>query len=182
MPAWSHDGARVAYTCRRGIGLGSLCFCILDRVGGFESSVFACGAAPGHASWSPDGRIAFDTVGGSVALALPQPGAREYFLRALNTMATCPHWRPRMSAIPGPGQVTIRWAHSAGATSYNLYVGTGPGVTTTSGTRIEGVVSPFLHTGLAAGNTYHYVLTALNSGRETEASPEVFATVPPPSP
>lgn len=73
-------------------------------------------------------------------------------------------------AISGAGQVTISWSPVTGATSYNIYWGTTTGVTTAS-TKISGVTSPYIHTGLISGSTYYYRVRANNSG----LSDEVFS-------
>ncbi|MDD2310030.1 MAG: hypothetical protein PHH91_10660 [Desulfuromonadaceae bacterium] len=68
-------------------------------------------------------------------------------------------------------QLSLAWDPVAGATSYNLYWSTVPGVTVTSGAKISGVSSSsYVHTGLAAGTTYYYVVTAANSASESAAS------------
>ena len=67
-------------------------------------------------------------------------------------------------------QLTLAWDPVAGATSYNLYWSTAPGVTSASGTKISAVSSSYVHTGLAAGTTYYYVVTAVDSTSESAAS------------
>ncbi len=80
-----------------------------------------------------------------------------------------------VSAIPGNVQVTVSWNTVSGATSYNIYWSTTAGVTTASGTKIPGVTSPYIHTGLINGTTYYYVVTALNANGESAASSQASA-------
>ncbi|NVN89636.1 MAG: fibronectin type III domain-containing protein [Desulfuromonadales bacterium] len=81
-----------------------------------------------------------------------------------------------VAAVGGSGQVTLTWSAVTGATSYNLYYATSPGVSKTTGTKIANAVSPYVHTGLAAGTTYYYMVTGVNSVGESAASPEASAT------
>jgi len=86
-----------------------------------------------------------------------------------------------VAATPGDTQVTITWDQSTGATSYNIYWSTSPGVTTASGTRIPGANSPYLQTALVDGTTYYYIVTAVNAVGESTASPQVSAIPAPPT-
>ena len=88
-----------------------------------------------------------------------------------------------MSATGGANQVTISWTAVSGATSYNVYWSTTSGVTTANGTRIAGATSPYVQTGLSAGTSYYYVVTAVNSAGESVASAQSAATTnaPPPT-
>lgn len=81
-----------------------------------------------------------------------------------------------VTAVGGTNQVTVTWPTVSGATSYNLYWSTTPGVTTATGTLIANVSSPFIHSGRAASTTYYYVLTALNAVGPSAASAQVSAT------
>jgi len=81
-----------------------------------------------------------------------------------------------VAAAPGDGQVTISWNAVAGATSYNLYWATAPGVTPATGTQIAGVTSPFVHGALVNGTTYYYVVTAVNALGESPASAQASAS------
>ena len=80
------------------------------------------------------------------------------------------------SATAGNGQVTVSWTAVTGATSYNLYWSTSSGVTTSTGTKISGVASPYTQTSLANGITYYYVVTAVSAGGESAASNSASAT------
>ena len=80
-----------------------------------------------------------------------------------------------VTATPGNGQVTIAWTTVTGATSFNIYWSTTPGVTTTSGTKITGVGSPYIHSGLINDTTYYYVVTAVNNDGESTPSSQVSA-------
>jgi fibronectin type 3 domain-containing protein len=79
-------------------------------------------------------------------------------------------------ATGGTNQVTLSWSPVTAATSYNVYYATASGVTKASGTKISNAVSPAVQTGLAAGTTYYYIVTAVNSAGEGAASVQVAAT------
>lgn len=81
-----------------------------------------------------------------------------------------------LTATPASASVTISWSSVSGATSYNLYWNTTGGVTTTNGTKVAGVSSPYTHSGLTNGTVYYYVLTAVNDNGESTASPQATAT------
>jgi len=81
-----------------------------------------------------------------------------------------------LAASAGNTLNTISWSAVSGATSYNLYWSTTAGVTTSTGTKITGVTSPYSHTGLTNGTTYYYIVTAVNAGGEGSAGAEVSAT------
>ena len=81
-----------------------------------------------------------------------------------------------VSAAPGNTQITLNWTSVTGATSYNLYWSTTNGVTTSTGAEIGPIASPYTHTGLSNGTTYHYVVTAVNSGGESLPSAQVNTT------
>lgn len=81
-----------------------------------------------------------------------------------------------VSAAAGNGQATITWNPVSGATSYNVYWSTTSGVTKTNGTKISSVTSPYTQAGLTNGKPYYYIVTAINSSGESEASAQVSAT------
>lgn len=81
-----------------------------------------------------------------------------------------------VSAVGGTNQATISWPAVNGATSYNIYWASTTGVTTTNGTKVAGATSPYVKTGLSAGSTYYFIVTAVNSVGESTASSQVTAT------
>lgn len=95
---------------------------------------------------------------------------------------TAPSAPTGVTAVGGSKQVSISWSAVSGATSYNLYRSTTSGVTPSNGTRISGVTSPYVNTGLSDGTAYYYVVTAVNSVGESAASSEASATTNPPPP
>ena len=80
-----------------------------------------------------------------------------------------------VTATSGNGQVTIAWTAVTGGTSYNIYWSTTSGVTAATGTKITGVGSPFIHSGLVNETTYYYVVTAVNNDGESTPSSQVSA-------
>lgn len=89
-------------------------------------------------------------------------------------------------ATGGVNQVSISWPAVAGATSYNIYWANVPGVTKANGVKITNATTPYIQTGLAAGTTYYYIVTAVNSAGEgvasSQASAATNAATPPPAP
>ncbi len=86
-------------------------------------------------------------------------------------------------ANAGDNSVTVYWSPVAGATSYNIYRSTSPGVTKTTGTKVSGVQSPNTVAGLTNATPYYFVVTAVNAAGESGISVEKTATpsaTPPP--
>ncbi len=97
--------------------------------------------------------------------------------------ATAPGAPSSLIANAGDNSVTLSWSPAAGATSYNTYRGTAPGVTKTTGTKVSGVQSPNVVSGLTNGTPYYFVVTAVNAAGESGISAEKTATpsaTPPP--
>jgi fibronectin type 3 domain-containing protein len=88
---------------------------------------------------------------------------------------TAPAAPTGVSGIGGANQVSISWTAVSGATSYNIYYSASSGVTTTNGTLIANATSPRIQTGLVAGTTYYFIVTAVNSTGEGAASTQASA-------
>ena len=84
------------------------------------------------------------------------------------------------------GQVRVSWTASAGATSYQVYYDTAPGVTKASPNKVSGAVSPQVIGSLTNGVAYTFVVTASNTNGESATSFETsaipLASPPPPPP
>lgn len=83
---------------------------------------------------------------------------------------TAPAAPTAVTAVGGANQATINWPAVSGAASYNLYWSATNGVTKTSGTKVAGVSSPYVMTGLSAGTTYYFIVTSANNVGESVAS------------
>ncbi|MCZ6690314.1 MAG: delta-60 repeat domain-containing protein [Planctomycetota bacterium] len=70
----------------------------------------------------------------------------------------------------GAGELRLDWNVVAGATSYDLYMSTSPGVTKATGSLIAGVFPPHPLSGLANGTTYYFVATAIDTAGGTPES------------
>jgi len=87
--------------------------------------------------------------------------------------------------LPSPELVTIlsaetgnilSWSEQDGADSYNLYWATTADVTPTTGTLIENVTSPYVHTELTAAQDYYYAVVSVNADGESKLVTEYKAT------
>ncbi len=73
----------------------------------------------------------------------------------------------------------LDWNASAGATSYNVYLASVPGVTRSNylslpnGQKITGVTHPYFLSGLISGMRYYLVVTAVNAAGESGESSEL---------
>ena len=83
-----------------------------------------------------------------------------------------------VTATAGNGQVTVSWSAVAGATSYNIYYASSPGVTTASPTKVVGATSGDPVTGLTNGTTYYFVVTAFNANGESAVSSPEMSAIP----
>ena len=77
----------------------------------------------------------------------------------------------------GDTSVTLAWSEVKGASTYQVYWNT-VGKVSTRDKKIERVKSPFTHDKLDKGETYYYVVTALNEGGESVSAPIQATLIP----
>ncbi|MBT6615724.1 MAG: hypothetical protein HOB38_26765 [Deltaproteobacteria bacterium] len=81
---------------------------------------------------------------------------------------------PEMFTVtPGKFQNRLTWKPVADATAYNLYWGKSAELTRENGIKIENVESGFVHSDLNEAIYFHYILTAVKDGLESEPETEV---------
>lgn len=112
-----------------------------------------------------------------VVTAFNTPGESVHSNQSIaEPVAPAPSAPTGLTASPGDHQVSLTWATTSGATSYNVYRSTTSGGPYSKVTP-SGVPMPsFTNTGLTDGTTYYYVVTAVNSGGESGDSSQVSAT------
>lgn len=79
----------------------------------------------------------------------------------------------RVVVLRGDKENVIVWDSVPGGGSYDIYFRTSSGVTTTNGTKIINVKSPYRHTGRTNGTTYYYIVVARNAAGSALASSQV---------
>ena len=83
---------------------------------------------------------------------------------------------PTLTATAGTSQVSLSWTASSGAASYNVYRGTGTGGEGTTALATVPTGTTYTDTGVTAGTTYYYEVTAVNSAGSSPRSNEQSAT------
>jgi kumamolisin len=92
------------------------------------------------------------------------------------TPTTAPSAPTGLTATPGNSSVTLSWAASAGATSYNVYRGTSPGGEGSTAIISDITATTYTDSTVTNGVTYYYEVSATNSVGTSGFSNEVSAT------
>ncbi len=83
-----------------------------------------------------------------------------------------------LAVKPGDSEAILSWLDVPGAFAYNLYFGTDPGLTVQTSTKIEGITSPYAHTGLTNNASYYYALTCVDENEVEGPLSEEQTVVP----
>jgi hypothetical protein len=81
-----------------------------------------------------------------------------------------------LSAAPGNGQVSLTWATSANAVSYNVYIGTTAGGESSTAAASAVAGTNYTAAGLSNGTAYYFKIAAVNSNGTSLLSSESSAT------
>jgi hypothetical protein len=107
----------------------------------------------------------------------PRPAEDQSYVSPLASSDKSPVTKPAVKQTAKPhkkGQLTLTWDAVAGASWYNLYYGTKPGVTRYSKKKITKIdATSHTVTGLSPGTVYYFVVTAANARTESDESCEV---------
>ena len=120
----------------------------------------------------------------AAALALACCGGSDGNVTTDKTAPVSGSWAD-VRVASGNQAVTLKWedktATKADTVTYNIYFSTSPGVTKAGSgvTKIAGVTSPYIHTGLTNGSAYYYVVTKVTNGKEGVESYEASAVPQP---
>lgn len=93
------------------------------------------------------------------------------------TPVTAPARPSSVAATAGDSRATVSWYGVTGATSYNIYYSTSPGVTKAA-SKIANVTNPYTVAGLRNGVTYYFAVTAVNASGESDISTNEAAATP----
>ena len=81
-----------------------------------------------------------------------------------------------LAVKPGDTENVLSWLEVPNAVSYNLYFSTDPNLTFDTATKIEGVTTPYIHSGLTNDTPYFYALSAVTEDEaESQLSEEQTA-------
>ncbi len=101
--------------------------------------------------------------------------SRNHTIRKISPLPTAPSAPAGVLVTAGNGQATISWDSIPGADCYNLYCDNGTSVTTTTGTGIASIASPYVYSGLTNGNPLSCIVTAVNPyGESSPSNPETI--------
>lgn len=102
--------------------------------------------------------------------------------QASSSQAGVPGVPQNLSATPRNASVTLNWSAAANAESYHVYYATEANIQAQNiaafdnGTWLQNVTPPYEITSLVNGETYYFVVTAVNGAIESAQSAEVSAT------
>ncbi|MGD9832636.1 MAG: fibronectin type III domain-containing protein [Piscinibacter sp.] len=104
------------------------------------------------------------------------------FLAACGGGSDAPDAPSQLAAVAGDAQATLTWSPASGATSYNLYWSASSNLSAANATKVTGVTSPHVQTGLTNNTTYYFAVTAVNGDGEGPPSNIASVTLPPSAP
>lgn len=139
-------------------------------------TLVACGGSGGGSSNPPVSTPSSSTTTYSSSLASNLASSA---VSSANATLAAPQ---NIAILPGNGAVTLSWNPVTGAAGYRIYYASEANILINSissfqdGTRLDNASSPHVINNLRNGDTYYFVVTAINGNQESLASSEVNAT------
>ncbi len=135
-----------------------------------------------EASWSPCSPVEQWPTAASTWMDMTVSGNGTRFYRIHTEAQHDPPSPPEdVEATAADANLVIQWSLVPGASSYNIYWSTDEKFSPLDGNKIEGVTSPYNHSGLSPGTTYYYVVSAVGNMGESEVSDVVSAALAAPA-
>jgi len=133
------------------------------------------GSTPTAASPTYSAAIAVTSTKTIQAIATATGYTNSNVATGVYTIVTPPATPSGLAATAGNAQVSLSWAASSGATSYNIYRSTTAGGEGTTAIATSSTTS-YTNTGLTNGTIYYYKVAAVNTAGTSGQSAEVNAT------
>ena len=105
-----------------------------------------------------------------------EPAKPLHETKAPESVAIVPPARHESNISQGDLEAAFTWDQDPTVTAYNIYWLETPGVTKINGHKIPNVASPHTVKGLQKGNTYYFVITAVDGQFESDESDEISLT------
>ncbi|MGO8669808.1 MAG: YCF48-related protein [Capsulimonadaceae bacterium] len=130
-------------------------------------------------AWYPLILVSVFTLALAVAFFIHNPAEIDVAEDQLGTVIST-HIAPAAptgpTAMAGNAQVSLTWAPSNGASSYNIYRGTGSGAESATAIATGITATVYTNIGLTHGTAYYYRVAAVNAGGTSAQSSEVSAS------
>lgn len=158
---------------------------VLTVTNGSGGGSYTAGTVVSVSANAPQSGYAFaGWTGATSALANPtaatttltMPAAATSITATYVLSGTAPATPTGLTATGGSAQVSLSWAVTSGATSYNVYRGTSTNSESTTAIATGIAATSYTDTGLAGSTTYYYKVTAVNSYGTSGYSTEANAT------
>ncbi len=142
------------------------------------STLIACGGG-GSGGDNSNPSPTTSTPASSLAATSSSTGSFSSFANSSSATLATPQ---NVAAVAGNASATITWNPVSGATGYRIYYASEANILINNiasfddGTRVDNATSPRVISNLRNGETYYFVVTAIQAERESVASSEVSAT------
>lgn len=146
----------------------------------FTLALIACGGSSGgDSSPTPGSSLPASSSGVSASIISSSSAASSVNSSATGTQLAAPQ---NLKVTPGNATATLSWNPVANASGYHIYYATEANIIPKNisafdnGTWIKNVAAPYTIANLQNGETYYFVVTAVNANQESAPSLELSTT------